>query len=836
METVGTRYIVKKDQAEKLSAPPGFVSLTTFTLKRCESNKKAGNLADVRTAFEQEESSMQTSSDLDDTEMIKRNLKVMQRPWIIDHTINDKEESVSEEPDMDLAPDTNLPKGVIRGCPECSNCQKVIARWDPEGACTIKLKEAPVFHPGEEEFSDPIKYIESIRQQVEPYGFCRIVPPPSWQPPCPLEESYLWETKKFATKVQRINELQGQHFKRKTCPADEPKRSKKTRILRPGSEHVLDNGYTTDFDAAQSHRMESFEFVSGPQFTLEAFENYADYFRKHYFSPKCEVKDTEFSPNMSEEHVKLSEEHIEGEYWRIVEKPTEEIEVLCGYNLDARSFQSGFPVPSKNAEKTSASMECLESGWNLNNTSMLPASLLSFERSDSSGVLHPWLHIGMCFSSLPWVMQLTPATISSEGIPVYRCVQNSREFVLFLPRVYHSGFDSGFSCSESADFAPLDWLPHGQNVVELYREKGRKTSLSHDKLLLRAANEAVKAQFEFLVKGKRKLKNLTWKEACVKDGILVKSLVLRIKKEARLREYLSTASQSKKVDKSFDAVAKRECITCNSDLFLSAATCLCNPNRYSCLYHTRRLCHCPWSEKIFLFRYEINELNILAEALEGKFSAIHMWLKGDLGLALELNPSNGRLHIPVEHSTCLSETLGEENHEAKDTPIPRDDGKATTSLTGTMGEKKHDAIHASTPSGNGEVNAIKEVLSEEKACNLQEATSSELKGTGVDSVWISSSSDLSEDSRSSSSLELDEEASFLGFQFGKNGSSAPKREMVGSRTSKETNSEHDIMESSEVSSKLATGSNLACEKQSKVKSPSHVGNIISLSDDEDGGC
>jgi hypothetical protein len=112
--------------------------------------------------------------------------------------------------------------------------------------------------------------------------------------------------------------------------------------------------------------------------------------------------------------------------------------------------------------------------------------------------------------------------LKSEGIPVYRCIQYPREFVLILPGAYYSGFDCGFNCSEVANFAPLDWLPFGQNAVELYHEQGRKTSISHDKLLLRAAKEAVRAQWEILLYGNNTPDNLRWKDACGKDGILAK--------------------------------------------------------------------------------------------------------------------------------------------------------------------------------------------------------------------------------------------------------------------------------------------------------------------------
>ena len=114
--------------------------------------------------------------------------------------------------------------------------------------------------------------------------------------------------------------------------------------------------------------------------------------------------------------------------------------------------------------------------------------------------------------------------MKSEGIPVYRCIQNPREFVLVLPGAYYSGFDSGFNCSEVVNVALLEWLPHGQLAVEVYSEQGRKTSISHDKLLLGAAKEAVRAQWEVSLLRKNTLDNLRWKEASGKDGILAKAL------------------------------------------------------------------------------------------------------------------------------------------------------------------------------------------------------------------------------------------------------------------------------------------------------------------------
>lgn len=121
--------------------------------------------------------------------------------------------------------------------------------------------------------------------------------------------------------------------------------------------------------------------------------------------------------------------------------------------------------------------------------------------------------------------QLSLSSLESEGIPVYRCVQLQGEFLLIFPGTYYSGIDCGFNCSEAVNFAPFDWLPHGQNVVELYSERSRKTSVSHDKLLLHAAIEAVKALWELTIKNKNNSVHiLRWASVCGKDGILAKAL------------------------------------------------------------------------------------------------------------------------------------------------------------------------------------------------------------------------------------------------------------------------------------------------------------------------
>jgi hypothetical protein len=45
------------------------------------------------------------------------------------------------------------------------------------------MSEPECFYPTEEEFSEPIKYIEKLRKTADKFGICKIVPPASFRPP-----------------------------------------------------------------------------------------------------------------------------------------------------------------------------------------------------------------------------------------------------------------------------------------------------------------------------------------------------------------------------------------------------------------------------------------------------------------------------------------------------------------------------------------------------------------------------------------------------------------------------------------------------------------------------
>lgn len=612
-------------------------------------------------------------------------------------------------------------------CSGSPRSRKISARWNPEEACRPIIEEAPIFYPTTEEFEDTLSYIAKIRPKAEPYGICRIVPPASWTPPCPLKENKIWEHANFSTRIQQVDLLQNREPIRKKSKSRKRKRRRGSRMGR--TRRKTECGSETNM---ASETDEKFGFQSGSDFTLAEFQRYADCFKECYFGVKDMKEDTDSNGLEHNKRWEPSVEDIEGEYWRIVEQPTDEVEVYYGADLETGAFASGFPKASS-MDTGSDLEEYAKSGWNLNNFPRLPGSVLCFEESDISGVLVPWLYIGMCFSSFCWhvedhhlyslnymhwgepkvwygvpgsyalaledamrkqlpdlfekqpdllnelVTQLSPSVLKSEGVPVYRAVQHSGEFVLTFPRAYHSGFNCGFNCAEAVNVAPVDWLAHGQNAVELYSRQHRKTSISHDKLLLGSALEAVRALYELSTLGNKTRTNLSWKSACGKGGVLTEAIKTRVRMEEERLDRLPICLKLQKMETDFDLKDERECFSCFYDLHLSAVSCKCSPDKFSCLKHVNLLCSCEVENRCVLYRHTINELNTLVEALEGDLEALKVWTSAKDSSVFSVDKKVVSVGKPeVQNGNCRTDS-----HDRKENPscCPGSEGKLYVNAT-----------------------------------------------------------------------------------------------------------------------------------------------------------
>ncbi|KAF9973806.1 Lysine-specific demethylase 4B [Actinomortierella ambigua] len=59
---------------------------------------------------------------------------------------------------------------------------------------------------------------------------------------------------------------------------------------------------------------------------------------------------------------------------------------------------------------------------------------------------------------------ISPMSLSNVGVPFNRLVQHEGEFVLTFPFAYHSGYNLGFNCAESINFALDNWIDIGKKA------------------------------------------------------------------------------------------------------------------------------------------------------------------------------------------------------------------------------------------------------------------------------------------------------------------------------------------------------------------------------------
>jgi histone demethylase JARID1 len=170
------------------------------------------------------------------------------------------------------------------------------------------------------------------------------------------------------------------------------------------------------------------------------------------------------------------------------------VEVEYGADLHTSQHGSGFSRPDRQPDDP-----YVNDPWNLNQLSTRAPSLFRYIRQGISGMMVPWLYVGMCFSTFCWhnedhytysvnylhwgeaktwyaipgadalkfeeamrrvipelfeqqpdllfhlVTLLSPSQLTEQGVRVYTLDQHAGEFVITFPQSYHSGFNQGVS-------------------------------------------------------------------------------------------------------------------------------------------------------------------------------------------------------------------------------------------------------------------------------------------------------------------------------------------------------------------------------------------------------
>uniref|UniRef100_M4AAL1 [histone H3]-trimethyl-L-lysine(4) demethylase n=1 Tax=Xiphophorus maculatus TaxID=8083 RepID=M4AAL1_XIPMA len=382
-------------------------------------------------------------------------------------------------------------------------------------------------------------------------------------------------------------------------------------------------------------------------YSLRAFGQMADAFKSDYF-------------NMPVHMVPM--ELVEKEFWRLVGAIEEDVTVEYGADIASKEFGSGFPIPNGKFKVSPADEKYLKCGWNLNNLAMMNPSVLTHVTADICGMTLPWLYVGMCFSSFCWHIEdhwsysinylhwgepktwygapgfaaeqlekvmkklapelfesqpdllhqlvtiMNPNTLMAHGVPIYRTNQCAGEFVITFPRAYHSGFNQGFNFAEAVNFCTVDWMPLGRQCVDHYRLLHRYNVFSHDEMV---CNMATKAE----------TLNVVLASAVHKD------MALMIKEEQELRDKVKKMGVVNCKEAKYDHLQddERQCAKCRTTCYLSAITCPCSPGVLVCLYHINSLCSCPVSNYTLNYRYTMDDLFPMMNAVKQRAELYDEW-------------------------------------------------------------------------------------------------------------------------------------------------------------------------------------------------------------------
>lgn len=421
------------------------------------------------------------------------------------------------------------------------------------------IKEAPIYYPSAEEFKQgPISYIAKIRNEAEKYGICKIVPPDTFTPPFVVDENCF----EFTPRYQRLNELEA---------------SIRTKL-----------NYT-EFGFTLSHK----------RYSLSEFTRMANEFKQNYFK--------------TQQHTKVPLDEVEREYWRLVTSLHDSVGVEYGADLHCNEFGSGFPTKSTRDLLSDADHKYIDHPWNLNNTPVAEGSVFKYINANISGMIIPWMYVGMCFSTFCWhnedhwtysisylhngepktwygvpgtqaeifersmkrvapnlfesqpdllhqlVTICNPYTLIDDKVPIHKVYQYAGEFVVTFPRAYHTGFNQGFNFAEAVNFAPSDWLKIGRNCIDHYSQLRRYPVFSHDELVCKMANDPSPLNHKISLAAYQDMYHMLKSEKVLRSNVL---------------DWGVTRSARHKFEMYPDD--ERQCFHCRTTCFLSALTCACD--------------------------------------------------------------------------------------------------------------------------------------------------------------------------------------------------------------------------------------------------------------------
>ncbi|ORZ20066.1 PLU-1-like protein-domain-containing protein [Lobosporangium transversale] len=408
--------------------------------------------------------------------------------------------------------------------------------------------------------------------------------------------------------------------------------------------------------------------VAGDDFGFEEGEEYS----LHSFQQKCNNFKQSWFEKAGFEDGKVPEDTVEREFWRLVENAYETVEVEYGADLHSTQHGSGFPTLEKHpTDKYSAHPA------NLNNIPVLPESLFCHIKTDISGMMVPWLYVGMCFSTFCWhnedhytysinymhwgdtktwygvpasdalrfedtmkkavpelfkqqpdllfqlVTMLSPERLVANGVKVLALDQRPGQFVVTFPQAYHAGFNHGFNFAEAVNFAPPDWCQFGLECAQRYKEHRKHPVFSHDELILTTAlNDTSIATAYWLQDEMRNLldRELAHRQVVLKKFPTIKTL---LEEEDRPEEEI-------------------QCVFCNAYIYISQVGCQCT-TKVTCHDHINELCKCDIHGRFMRLRYSEEKLREITQRIIDTAAIPDAWIAKYTKIMMETRVPSLRL-------------------------------------------------------------------------------------------------------------------------------------------------------------------------------------------------
>ncbi|KAL6043476.1 Lysine-specific demethylase 5A, partial [Balamuthia mandrillaris] len=374
---------------------------------------------------------------------------------------------------------------------------------------------------------------------------------------CAEKEEKLW----MVDSSEDMEESNTRRRKKKTTmykPATTSSKQRQRKKEKPQWQQLILNEDEEEKEEEGEEDKTGFGFGEGRNFTMATYRKMADMFKQKWFHQHA----AEGKP--------VTIEEAEKEFWRIVNTSEEYVQVHYGSDLCTSTHPSGFPEPAGIPEQ-----DC---GWNLKLLATVKGSPLRFLGEPISGVTIPMLYMGMLFSSFCWhaednylysinylhygdpkswygipskaadlfeqvmrmampelfattpdllhhiVTMLSPSVLIANGVPVYHLVQYPGDFIITFPQAYHAGFNHGFNCAESVNFATPDWLPFGRKAIQRYRTIRRASVFSHHELLCNALNKYEPESLDMALRLRHETVAMIQEEKELRDKIVVEGI------------------------------------------------------------------------------------------------------------------------------------------------------------------------------------------------------------------------------------------------------------------------------------------------------------------------